>query len=111
MTIANWIFAKVCYFILFIGNFPAYVVDNWTCEDSFFLGIHCMHVKFQISKRLSTVKAGTSRYLNIASLNRHDTQYIFRVKMIYSHFSSGQPFLMNVWLLWIKTPTKQYNNQ
>ena len=27
------VFAKVCYFILFIGNFPAYVVDNWMCED------------------------------------------------------------------------------
>ena len=37
MTITNWIFAKVCYFILFIGNFPAYVVDNWTCEDMSFI--------------------------------------------------------------------------
>ena len=34
MTTTNWIFANVCYFILFIVNFPAYVVDNWTCEDS-----------------------------------------------------------------------------
>ena len=33
MTTINRIFAKVCYFILFIGNFPPYVVDNWTCED------------------------------------------------------------------------------
>ena len=33
MTIINWIFAKVCYFILFIGSFSADVVDNWTCED------------------------------------------------------------------------------
>ena len=33
MTTTNWIFANVCYFILFIVDFPAYVVDNWTCED------------------------------------------------------------------------------
>ena len=33
MTITNWIFAKICYFILFISNFPAYVVDNWMCGD------------------------------------------------------------------------------
>ena len=33
MTTINWIFANVCYFILFIVDFPAYVVDNWTCED------------------------------------------------------------------------------
>ena len=34
MTTTNWIFANVCYFILFIVDFPAYVVDNWTCEDT-----------------------------------------------------------------------------
>ena len=33
MTTTNWIFANVCYFILFIVDFPAYVVDKWTCED------------------------------------------------------------------------------
>ena len=27
MTTTNWIFAHVCYFILFIVDFPAYVVD------------------------------------------------------------------------------------
>ena len=35
MTTTNWIFANVCYFILFIVDFPAYVVDNWTCEDTY----------------------------------------------------------------------------
>ena len=37
MTTTNWIFANVCYFILFIVDFPAYVVDNWTCEDIIFM--------------------------------------------------------------------------
>ena len=35
MTTTNWMCAKVCYFVLFIGDFPAYVVDNWTCEDTY----------------------------------------------------------------------------
>ena len=49
MTITNWIFAKVCYFILFIGNFPAYVVDNWMCED------RCMKNIFEKNPLNSTV--------------------------------------------------------
>ena len=35
MTTTDWIFANVCYFILFIVDFPAYMVDNWTCEDTY----------------------------------------------------------------------------
>ena len=36
MTTTNWIYANVCYFILFIVDFHAYVVDNWTCKDMLF---------------------------------------------------------------------------
>ena len=47
MTTTNWIFANVCCFILFIVDFPAYVVDNWTCEDIIMLNIcYTRHIKY-----------------------------------------------------------------